>query len=383
MKKTVFIAALAVVAMASCTKNELKVPSTGSDAVISFQPVVANATKADYITNSSISTAPTSFSFAVFAWYPQGGGEMQASTTNGTLYMNNVPVTYKNTNYDGDEGSGTWAPSTTYYWPKNGKLSFDAYAPADAHAASTPGAGKGTFTSDIKKGLQIADYTVADLENQYDLLYSTRAQNKNTSNGGNSGNLTYDGVDIAFNHALAAIEVKAMTAANYGAGAIKLNKVSILYACNKGNFSQGMSNAMTEGTPVWTNQKNEVNYVLYDAGATLSDGANLSQTPLTSESTPAISNAILLPQSFVHASNTVSIKVDYSIKGTNGYLAQTQTFKLNTTSSSEAGGTSAPLSAWEIGKKYTYTLLFTLEDIHFAPSVENWKEVTVNDIDVK
>ncbi len=384
MKKTVFIAALAVVAMASCTKNELKVPATGTDAVISFQPVVANATKATYLTTVNMKDKCTSF--GVFAWYPNDGGNMQTSTTDAdaTLYMDNVKVTYNSSfDDDTDTGVGTWAPATNYYWPKNGKLSFDAYVPASAHAASTPGAGKGTFTSDIQKGLQIADYTVADLANQYDLLYSTRALDKNTSNGGNSGNLTYDGVDIPFNHALAAIEVKAKTAANYGADVIKLNKVSILYAYNQGKFSQEMSNARTDGTPKWSNQSNEVEYVLYNAGATLSDGASLSETALT---TPTISNAILLPQDFDHTASTgqiVSIKVDYSIKGTNGYLAQTQTFKLNTTSGSEAGGASAPLSKWEIGKKYTYTLLFTLEDIHFAPSVENWTEVTVNDIDVK
>lgn len=380
MKKTVFIAALAIVAMASCTKNELKVPSTGTDAVISFQPVVANATKATYLTTANMATECTSF--AVFAWYPDGG-TMQTTTTTGTQYMDNVTVTYKTFEDASDEGSNTWAPATNYYWPKNGKLSFDAYAPADAHAASTPGAGKGTFTSSITKGLQIADYTVAELENQYDLLYSTRATNKNTSVG--ETNATYDGVDIPFNHALAAIEVKAKTAADYGTGAIKLNKITIQNAFNKGTFDQGMADAMTIGTPEWSNQDNEVSYVLYDAGATLSDGANLSTTPLTSLTTPAISNAILLPQDFEHTTTgkIVSIQVDYSIKGTNGYLAQTQTFKLNTTSGSEAGSASAPLSAWEIGKKYTYTLLFTLEDIHFAPSVENWTEVTVNDIDVK
>ena len=376
MKKSFFFAALAVVAMASCTKNELKVPSTGTDAVIFFQPVVANATKAGYLTTANMATACTKF--GVFAWYPNGG-TMETTTTVGTLYMDNVTVTYKTFNDTSDEGSGTWAPSTTYYWPKNGKLSFDAYAPADAHAASTPGAGKGTFTSDIKKGLQIADYTVADLGNQYDLLYSKRAQNKNTSVG--TENATYDGVDIAFKHALAAIEVTAKTAADYGTGAIKLNKVSILYAYNNGNFSQGMTDAITEDTPVWDNQNNEVEYVLYDAGSTLSNGADLSQTPLTSLTSPAISNAILLPQDFIHTSgsgNHVSIKVDYSIKGTTDYLAQTQTFKLNTTT---VGST--PQTGWEMGKKYTYNFIFTLEDIHFAPSVTEWTEVTVNDIDVK
>ena len=68
MKKTVFIAALAIVAMASCTKNELKVPSNGTDAVISFQPVVANATKASYITNDSIT--PSSCSTGVIIILP-------------------------------------------------------------------------------------------------------------------------------------------------------------------------------------------------------------------------------------------------------------------------------------------------------------------------
>lgn len=379
MEKNLLFAALAVVAMASCTKNELKVPSTGSDAVISFQPVVANATKADYITNSSISTNPTSFSFAVFAWYPDGG-EMLASTTSGTRYMDNVTVNYNGSFDDTDDkGTGTWAPSTTYYWPKNGKLSFDAYAPASAHA-ETEAAGKGKFTSDIKKGLQITKYTVAALANQYDLLYSTRAVNKNTSNGGKTGdasydgNGTYDGVDIAFKHALSAIEVKARTAVAYGDDVIQLTGVTIQNAYNKGTFSQNMNSPIAEGSPEWTGHSNVVNYVLFSG----------TQSLTTSEVTsPTIKNAIVLPQSFTHSPNEVSIKVDYQIKHGTFYLPQTQTFKLSTTSGSVAGGPSTSLSAWEMGKKYTYTLVFTLEDIHFAPSVTDWTEVTVKDIDVK
>lgn len=371
MEKNLLFAALAVVAMASCTKNELKVPSTRTDAVISFQPVVANATKANYITNSSISTDPSSFKFAVFAWYPQGGGEMLESTTNGTLYMNNVPVTYNNTNYNGDEGSGTWAPSTTYYWPKNGKLSFDAYAPTDAHAASTPGAGKGTFTSDIKKGLQIADYTVADLENQYDLLYSTRAKNKNTSTG--ETNATYDGVDIAFYHALAAIEVKAKTAADYGSDVIQLTGVTIENAYNQGDFSLGMTSPIAEANPDWSiKTTSEVDYALFTG----------TQSLTTDVTSTTIKNAIVLPQSFTHGPKKVSIKVDYQIKhGNDSYLPQTQTFYLSDTK--VTGADPVEQSKWEMGKKYTYTLVFTLEDIHFAPEVAEWTNVNVNQIDVK
>lgn len=378
MEKNLLFAALAVVAMASCTKNELKVPATGTDAVISFQPVVANATKATYLTTANMKTACPSF--GVFAWYPEGGGEMQASTTTGTQYMNNVTVTYKDFDDNNDAGSGTWAPTPTYYWPKNGKLSFDAYAPVSAHA-ETEAAGKGKFTSDIKKGLQITKYTVAALDNQYDLLYSTRAVNKNTSNGGKTGdasydgNDTYDGVDIAFKHALSAIEVKARTAVAYGDDVIQLTGVTIQNAYNKGTFSQNMNSPIAEGSPEWTGHSNEVNYVLFSG----------TQSLTTSEVTsPTIKNAIVLPQSFTHSPNEeVSIKVDYQIKHGTSYLPQTQTFKLSTTSGSVAGGPSTSLSAWEMGKKYTYTLVFTLEDIHFAPSVTDWTEVTVKDIDVK
>lgn len=376
MKKTVFIAALAVVAMASCTKNELKVPATGTDAVISFQPVVANATKATYLETANMKDKCASF--GVFAWYAEPS---LAAGGSATAYMDNVTVTYDgDIDETGSTGSGAWAPTSPYYWPKNGTLSFDAYAPAHAHA-DTPGVGTGKVTSTAANGLKIENYTVAALANQYDLLYSTRTLNKTTSTGG--GNNTYDGVDIAFKHALAAIEVTAKTDADYGTDAIKLNKVSILYACNQGNFSQRMTNPVSNEDPVWTNQRHEVEYVLYDAGATLSNGASLSTSALTSLTTPAIKNAILLPQSFEHASNTVSIKVDYSIKHGSSYLPQTQTFKLNTTTVNDNNGNPVNQSEWEMGKKYTYNFIFSLEEIYFAPSVENWTEVTVNDITVK
>lgn len=376
MKKSLICAALAIVAMASCTKNELKVPSTGTDAVISFQPVVANATKATYLTTANMKDECTSF--GVFAWYPEGGGEMQASTTTGTQYMNNVTVTYKDFDDNNDAGLGTWAPTPTYYWPKNGKLSFDAYAPVSAHA-ETEAAGKGKFTSDIKKGLQITKYTVAALANQYDLLYSTRAVNKNTSNGGKTGdasydgNDTYDGVDIAFKHALSAIEVKAKTAVAYGDDVIQLTGVTIQNAYNKGTFSQNMNSPIAEGSPEWTGHGNEVNYVLF------SGAQSLSSTSVVES--PTISNAIVLPQSFTHGPKKVSIKVDYQIKHGNAYLPQTQTFYLSDTK--VTGADPVEQSKWEMGKKYTYTLVFTLEDIHFAPEVAEWTNVNVNQIDVK
>lgn len=375
MKKSLLFAALAVVAMASCTKNELKVPSTGSDAVLSFQPVVANATKAGYLITDNMKTACTSF--GVFAWY--GEPDLATSGSAATAYMDNVIVTYDaGIDETGSTGSGAWVPdpASPYYWPKNGTLSFDAYAPASAHA-ETPGAGTGKVTSTAANGLKIENYTVAALAKQYDLLYSTRTQDKVTSTGGS--NDTYDGVDIAFHHALAAIEVTAKTDKNYS-DAIKLKTITILNAYSKGTFNQNMTNATTEGTAAWSGHGTEESYVLFNNAS----GVALNETALTSATTPnKISNAILLPQSFNHDPNKVSIRVDYTIKHGAKELAQYYIVDLSTTYGHEGSNPSAQLSAWEMGKRYTYNFIFSLDEVYFAPKVDEWTGVTVKDIDVK
>lgn len=374
MKKTVFIAALAVVAMASCTKNELKVPATGTDAVISFQPVVANATKAvTYLETANMKTACTSF--GVFAWY---ASPTLAVAGSGSAYMDNVKVTYSDAIGDDTQGNGAWAPdpASPYYWPKNGTLSFDAYAPASAHA-TTPGMGTGTVKSTAANGLTIENYTVAALANQYDLLYSTRTQDKVTSTGGS--NDTYDGVDIAFHHALSAIEVTAKTDVDYS-GAIKLTKITIQNAYSKGTFKQNMTNATTEGTAEWSDRDIEESYVLFNNAS----GVALTQTALTSTTANPISNAILLPQAFSHSGgNNVSIRVDYTIKHGTAELAQYYEVDLGTTNGHEGSDPSALLLAWEMGKRYTYNFIFSLDKVYFAPKVDDWKDVTVDDINVE
>ena len=375
MKKTVFIAALAIVAMASCTKNELKVPATGTDAVISFQPVVANATKATYLTTANMKDKCASF--GVFAWY--GEPNLATSGSAATAYMDNVTVTYAaGIDETGSLGSGAWAPdpASPYYWPKNGTLSFDAYAPAHAHA-TTPGLGTGKVTSTAANGLKIENYTVAALANQYDLLYSTRTQDKTTSTGGS--NDTYDGVDIAFKHALSAIEVTAKTDKDYS-DAIKLTKITIQNAYSKGTFKQNMTNATTEGTAEWSDRDIEESYVLFNNAS----GVALNETALTSTTLNPISNAILLPQAISHSGgNKVSIRVDYTIKHGAAELAQYYEVDLGTTNGHEGSDSSTLLLAWEMGKRYTYNFIFSLEDIYFAPSVDIWDDITVDNINVK
>ena len=130
MKKNLFLAALAGVALVGCAKNEVAQVTDDSQREITFAaPVVAPVTKADYVTNTSISTTPTGFTFSVWGWYCEG----TFASSSAQFYMgldsdSGVAVTYDSTIDDGTTtGSGASKPDTSYYWPKNGKHSFSAY----------------------------------------------------------------------------------------------------------------------------------------------------------------------------------------------------------------------------------------------------------------
>lgn len=367
MKKNLFIlAGLAIAAMSACTKTESLIISQ-NEAQISFKPLTAKVTKASYITDETIKDNPNGFTFSVYAWYHQ---DRFASDNAVVEYMSDVPVTYEasiddgsDPNHGGIPGSGAWVPAATYYWPKNGTLTFDAYAPTSA-------SGDGKFSSTAAEGLVFEDYTVQNLEKQYDLLYSTRTYDKKTSTGGS--NATYDGVDIVFNHALSAVEVKVLTADDYS-GAIKINNISILDAQYKGTFKQNLVDGQVDASNprAWTNHEGNVNYVLFNE----ENGAELTTEGLT-----GVSNAIVLPQSLKHTDGSkVAIKIDYSIKyGKDKWLAQTNTFELQDCTFDSDNFVN--LEKWEIGKKYTYTLKFTLDKVYFAPSVNRWEDVNIGNI---
>ena len=381
MKKLFFIAAIAGVALASCTKNEVNTPAEKGK--ISFAaPVVSAVTKAPEDPEAPKGPVageinpsdkyPTDEEFNVFAVHHTGE---YASAKGTTLYMEDVKVEY------GDEDHNYWAPEhvdggVAYYWPENADsyLTFAAYSPSDT---------EGDIEWTAANGFKLEDFVVEDLTvNQYDLMFSRRTFNKKNSTGGKS----YEGVDINFEHALSSIVFKAKRAEEYAGTTIKLYSIAILNAYNKGTYEQGLvddaTNKSSEGYPKWTPTGDEKDYVVYNN----TTPANIA-TGTTYDAND--SDVIVLPQVFEReeaegetaGANDVSIKVVYSIQTATGEeIKQEKIVSLQIGN----GGTQFKdkennlISAWEIGKRYTYTISFGLDKIYFSPEVETWTDVTIN-----
>lgn len=350
MKKFVVFAGIAVVALASCSKTEsvLNNPQqTGS--AITFQPLAAVQTKSTPITKYETTTGD----FRVYGWY-QASDNFDPSQAY-TLYMNNVLCSYVAGNVDDKKGEGTWRSEENYYWPKNGKLTFSAYYPADAHVSV-----------DAIKGITIAGYEIKDATNQVDLMYSGRVFDR-VSSTETDVNETYDGVDLVFNHALSAADFSIKTAADYGTEAIKVYSVKIVDAYSKGNFAEGYTTGQKTDVleTKWSEQSDAVSYTV--SGTTVSP---------TETSAKIGETCILLPQTF---SENIKVVVSYGIKYKDGdatkYLQQVAEFPLKGTTDTKNN----LIEGWEMGKWYRYTLTFTLDTIYFAPSVENWVDVKVKD----
>jgi len=352
--------------MTACTKNEVFV-NEQSASKICFLPLAATQTKSSPVTEYVEGTGD----FKVYAWY-QSTSVSETFAPNGdiakpnyTTYMNNVTCSYKE-NVTAPRNK-TWEPSSIYFWPKNGKLTFSAYYPATA-----------VVSVSAEKGITTKDYVVTDATNQVDLMFSNRAFDKTSSTAidGTAGKV-YDGVDLVFNHALAAADFAIKTKADYGTGTIKVYKIEIVDALSKGDFAEGYTTGKATDAPkaAWTGQGENATYTVLDGMTTSSKIAVPTATAAKVGET-----CILLPQNF---SDDVKVKVTYGIKFLDGtsekWLQQTAEFPLKGTKDAN----DVTINGWEMGKWYHYTLTFSLDTVYFAPSVTEWTNVTIKDFDVK
>lgn len=370
MKKSFLLAAFAGILLAGCTSDEqTELATNRADNPIVFNSPIVNAqTRAvagEQPVNGKYSTLEK---FRVYA--VQHIGDFQGWATGTQLYLKDLEVSYQ-TNLNGTNAG--WAPSYPVYWPKteNAKLTFAAYSPSEASQFN--------HTYD-ESGLSLTGFTPkSNVAEQYDLMYSSRSYNRIASRneltpGTGHTTSSYAGVDILFHHALSSINFKAKTAADYPNTEIKIKKITINNAYTKADFKENITNEVTdERAPSWSNFQTPTNYVVYDGGTSLS---STSVTGLLG------SPALLIPQKMdgTDASYNAEIKVtvNYTIKvGDGEAVAQTGvvSFKNGNSGDYFTDGTNK-IEAWEMGKRYTYTISIGLNNIiYFSPEVDEWKNI--------
>lgn len=348
MKKLFFIAAIASVALASCVKNEVAPTAMQQDEITFLSPVVGAQTKV----NGAIgATYDTNESFDV--WCVHNAGDI--STWGGSTYFSNVKATY-------NSSLGGWTLNPTYYWPATGKLSFVAMSPSIDKATSY----------DATDGFKITEAWMQgnDETKIVDLMYSKEARNKakadyNAEGEEVSGDVnTYKGVDITFEHALSYITFNIKTAADYTTTTkFKLKNITLSGVYTTGTFVQNNTDPWTEDT---SGEKGT--YIAY----TNDSGLPFDYSAAVSAPSVAGKEIILLPQTLTAGQQKVT--VDYQISTDNGtnWIDQTQIADI----------TNATVSAWEMGKKYTYTITIGMTQIIFDPAVTDWTEGTGSAIEI-
>lgn len=359
MKKTLLMMAVAAGAMLTgCVKNETANGGAVSGSKISFEaPAVTGITRAALVPGEIGTGYDQGEHFSVYALYFANGTYTEFG--DGTLYMDNVETAY---NTGGQYWDSESVPGgQAYYWPKKGSLTFAAYSPTGAANDCTTvawGAAGFTFTN----------FTVqSEPAKHYDLLFSERAYNKTQSAA--SSTAYKGGVDITFKHALSSVVFKAKLGDTYEGHTITLKNITLKNTFTTGTFNQGLvdeNNAVTTAA-AWTGQDNE-----NTAGYVAFDGAEVINSTTAAEPADA-TRLIVLPQDLAHETNNVTIDVTYSINS--GGLEYDDTKTIDIT---QGYG----LTEFEIGKRYTFTLIFGLDKITFSPEVDPWEDVPGIDIEL-
>ena len=378
MKKFFFLAAAALVALAACTKNDIDETSV-KDREIRFNTVANKATKAPITGTTYSFDCPA---FGVFAYYlASGNWNTEAANSSAVSYMDDVEISFNDT-------KDIWVPSSTYYWPLEGKLTFIAYSPKNAATATFSNAGVLTLTN----------FTVASaVADQVDLLYSAIAADKNqnddyyqdsdndkdshlpAASGHGEGDM---GVNIKFKHALAQVIFKAKAADEvYDAGmSFKINNITVNAASTADNMTVvNPADADAAATiTTWTNPKTNADFAVRSEdfpNATVATGAaNFLGKTLSNP----IGDALLMIPVTAFATTNPSVTIEYTLYRMDPVLAMGS--KEVTIYFDDIDDT---VTNWQAGKKYVYNLTIDLQKIYFNPTITDWTDGGSQDATVK
>ena len=361
MNKIIWISAV-VLSVAACAKNEVIPVNSGENQEITFN--VAPKTKANDA-NGHENFEPGKV-FASWAYYLAPGTDWDDKSDDPKNekypkeYISGATISYDNTD-------NVWKANQSYYWPKGGgKLTFFAYS---LNKKDLTLAGEHSeFTCDPVFG--ISGHINMNDNSNTDFLVAEIAKDRT----GNVKTHFTEGVPTLFRHKLSKIVFKVATG-SYNRTSFKLKSIQF-----KSIGCYGVYNQVPES---FSDGLQSVPYSPYYSQSV--EGQDITTT-LTEVDNGSLKNWIFVPQRF--DDDTEEIEVEYEIKtevATDNVVTQTvkKTIKLkelfptkydNSVPKKVIGG------GWEMGKKYTINLTFTLDEILWDPAVQDWdvEGTTVN-----
>lgn len=385
MKKYLIIAAAAIVAMASCSKNEIV--DLTPDTAITFSVInhLAQTKAVDGL------TYPTTVPFGTFAWWTK---ELwTGATTDQTLvFMDNQEVTYQEIN-----SRYVWAPTTAYYWTKSGYITFASYSPYTEAADVTVDGYSEVPEYDVAKGFVFNNYSIVE-DTDIDLMYATLAANcgKNTNADGTmvtaeSAN-NFSGVPTVFNHALCQIgfEFRVIGRKNPGIDSIKveITDVDIVNIDTTGTFNQIRATGNrweTVHTAAATADYDYKPASTFELGMIANTTANLAAT---NNYTALGKTRILLPQELKNQDDAIATTTDQKLVV--AYTISTQYHSAPDVWAteevvSEVRLNNGTITTWQDNWNLTYRISinpYSTIPVTFDPAVVDWTDQYSTDVNL-
>ena len=365
MKKLFYFAAAAV-ALAACAKNEVIPVNSGENQEITFN--VAPKTKA-------ATKFADNLKFKSYAYYlPSGQIWDNHPTTAPVPYIVDEEIAYRRKTADGTDM--VWKAEDSYYWPKNGSLTFFAWTSLNETNANnaTPSYETNYVTGvecSVADGIKVTDYDVTTNKN-VDFLVADIVKDKTSNSDKKYWN---EGVTTIFKHKLSYVIFKVNTLKDYSTDGKKftLNYIKFNKIEHKGTYKQLPTDS--EGWTIETSDKTEQTYIGTDKVFGYVD----PESGIPALTTDATQN-YYLPQTF---GTSEELEIKYTITtttktGTGTTASDDVVIKKIVLNPASVDGVTPPslFTKWERGKKYTVTLTFSLDEIFWDPAVENWEEVS-------
>lgn len=343
MKKYLLFATAACAALAACTKNEVK--PVELDQEITYQTINTKAA----------SSFASDRHFTSYAYMLPYGQTWDSNYSSGSAYIADADISYHTTPYE-------WKAEKTYYWPKQGSLTFFAWSTYTASKASLTDAIVGCTQA---KGIQVDAFDITKNKN-VDFLVAEVAKDKKaneTQHEDGEGNTWAKGVPTVFKHALSKLVFKVVTVKDYTNDKVTFTVKSIKLKGVNNNlaYSQDWQSGSAASLHTWTNPNPivEIAEVPVFTGTYVATNTATALTPATGD------YSIVIPQSF-DANDVLEIIYEIKTEFISGSPV-TETVTINDKKLSEVY-----TAKWEPGKEYTLTIKLGIDEVLWDPTLEDW-----------